>query len=295
MEKSTATIHTGHVADDSRAVSPPLILSTTFERGNDGLSYPGSYIYSRNDTPNRHALEQKLAMLEGGMECVTFASGLTSIMAVFQSLGAGSHIVLPDDIYFGVKNIVDKLYHHWNLSFTLVDMTDLYAVSNAIQANTKLIWIETPSNPRLKITDIEAIVSIAKPLNILTTCDNTWATPFFQLPLEMGVDIVMHSTTKYLGGHSDILGGALIFKEESETLTFIRNYQKMGGAVPSPFDCWLLCRSLSTFHARMPIHANNAQLLAEYLINHPKIEKVLYILVTLIFRFSSLQMLGFSF
>lgn len=276
MEKSTATIHTGNIGDDSKAVSPPLILSTTFERGADGLSYPGNYIYSRMDTPNRTALEQKLNLLEGGSECISFSSGLTAIMAVFQSLGAGSHIILPDDIYFGVKNIVGKLYQHWNLSFSLVDMTDLNALRNAIRPQTKLIWIETPSNPRLKITDIAAIAEMAKPLNILTACDNTWATPFFQLPLEMEIDIVMHSTTKYLGGHSDILGGALIFKEQTETSEFIRAYQKVGGAVPAPFDCWLLCRSLSTFHARMPIHARNAQALAEYLSTHSGIEEVLY-------------------
>ncbi len=276
MERSTATIHTGHIADDSRAIASPLILSTTFERGDDGLSYPGNYVYSRYNTPNRHALEQKLAVMEAGMDCVTFSSGLTSIMAVFQSLGTGSHIILPDDVYFGVRHIIGVLYAQWNLSCSYVDMSNHGAVKDAILPHTKLIWMETPSNPRLKITDIAAIVSIAKPLRILTAVDNTWATPYFQLPLQMGVDIVMHATTKYLGGHSDILGGALIFGEPSETSAFIRNFQKMGGAVPAPFDCWLLCRSLSSFYARMPVHAANAQLLAEFLADHPAIEQVLY-------------------
>lgn len=276
MEKSTAAIHVGTVEDASRSVAMPLVLSTTFERGDDGLSFPGSYIYSRDDTPNRRALEQKLAILEGGVECITFASGLASVMAVVQSLGAGSHVIVPDDIYYHIRNILGKLYEHWNITYSLVDMTDMNAVHNAIQPNTKLIWIETPSNPRLKITDIQAIVEIAKAHNILTACDNTWATPYFQLPLEMGVDIAMHATTKYLGGHTDILGGALIFKEKNATYEFIRSYQKIGGAVPSPFDCWLLCRSLSTFHVRMPVHAQNAQLLAEYLSEHSKIEQVLY-------------------
>lgn len=276
MEKSTAAIHVGTVEDASRSVAMPLVLSTTFERGDDGLSFPGSYIYSRDDTPNRRALEQKLAVLEGGVECITFASGLASVMGVVQSLGAGSHVIVPDDIYYHIRNILGKLYEQWHISYSLVDMTDTNAVRNAIQPNTKLIWIETPSNPRLKITDIQAIVEIAQARNILTACDNTWATPYFQLPLEMGVDISMHATTKYLGGHTDILGGALIFKEKSATYEFIRSYQKIGGAVPSPFDCWLLCRSLATFHVRMPVHAQNAQLLAEYLSEHPKIEQVLY-------------------
>ena len=276
MEKSTAAIHIGTVEDVSRGVAMPLILSTTFERGEDGVSFPGSYIYSRDDTPNRRALEEKLCLLEGGVECITFSSGLASIMAVIHSLGTGAHIILPDDIYYHVRNILGKLYHQWNISFSLVDMSDLVAVRNAVQPNTKLIWIETPSNPLLKITDIQAVVEIAKAKNILTACDNTWATPFFQLPLEMGVDISMHATTKYLGGHTDILGGALIFKEKNETAAFIRTYQKIGGAVPSPFDCWLLCRSLATFHVRMPVHAQNAQRLAEFLSEHPAIERVLY-------------------
>jgi cystathionine gamma-synthase len=272
----TQTIHLGNFEDSSGAVMPPIVLSTTFERGEDGLSYPSGFAYSRYGTPNRLALETKLAMLENGADCITFSSGLTAAMAVFQALGAGSHVILPDDVYFGVRNIADKLYSHWGLSYTLVDMSRLENVQKAILPQTKLIWTETPSNPRLKITDIERVVKIAEKYHILTACDNTWGTPYFQQPLSFGIDIVHHSTTKYLGGHSDILGGALIFKQKDEFSEFIRTYQQVGGAVPSPFDCWLLCRSLATFHARMPIHAANAMALAEYLSKHPKIEKVLY-------------------
>jgi cystathionine gamma-synthase len=197
-------------------------------------------------------------------------------MAVFHSLGAGSHIILPDDIYFGVRSIVENLYKVWGLSFTAVDMSDIRQIEQAITPQTKLIWTETPSNPQLKLTDLEAVVSLAKSKNILTACDNTWATPYFQKPLQLGIDIVHHSTTKYLGGHSDILGGALVFKAKTELSEFVRLYQKTGGAVPSPFDCWLLCRSLATFHARMPIHARNAMQLANFLNQHSKIERVLY-------------------
>jgi cystathionine gamma-synthase len=272
----TQAIHLGHLADPSRAVMNPIVLSTTFERGEDGLSFPGGYVYSRYDNPNRHVLEQKLASLEGGTEAITFASGLAAALAVFQSLGTGSHLLLPDDAYFGVKNILLKLFPHWGLTFTAVDMTDLAAVEQAIGPQTKLIWTESPSNPLLKVTDLQAIAHLAQARGLLTVCDNTWGTPYFQQPLALGIDIVHHSTTKYLGGHSDILGGALVFGGPSPTQEFCRAFQMVGGAVPSPFDCWLLARSLATFHARMPIHAANALQLAQFLALHPQVERVIY-------------------
>jgi cystathionine gamma-synthase len=276
LHPDTLAIHAGHFEDHSRSVMPPIVLSTTFERGEDGLSFPGGYIYNRYNNPNRQALETKLAALENGTEAITFASGLAAAMAVMQTLGAGSHVIIPDDIYFLVRSIVVNLYGKWGLSLTAVDMSNPKTVQKAIQPNTKLIWMETPSNPRLKLCDLTAIAAIAKAKNILTVCDNTWGTPYFQRPLELGVDISMHSTTKYMGGHSDILGGALIFREKTEVSEFIRSYQRIGGAVPSPFDCWLLCRSLATFGARMPIHGKNAHQLADFLTTHPKIEQVLY-------------------
>ncbi len=276
MKLATQLIHEGNLEDNSGAVMQPIVLSTTFERGDDQLSYPSGYIYSRYDTPNRHILETKLALMENGAACVTFASGLTAALAVFQSLQSGDHILLPDDTYFGVRSILDKLFPQFGLTYTLVDMVEPKNLEQAIQPNTKLIWIESPSNPSVKVTDIQAIVAFAKKNNCFTVADNTWATPYFTQPLALGVDISLHSTTKYLGGHSDILGGALVFKEENERYEFIRTFQKVGGAVPSPFDCWLLCRSLTTFTARMPIHANNAMQLAEYLSQHPAIEVVMY-------------------
>jgi cystathionine gamma-synthase len=214
--------------------------------------------------------------MENGVETVTFASGLTAAMAVFQSLKSGDHILLPDDTYFGVRSILDKLFPQFGLTFSLVDYLDLENVRKSIQPNTKLIWLESPSNPSVKITDIQAVVAIAKRNNCFTVADNTWATPYFTRPLDLGVDISLHSTTKYLGGHSDVLGGALVFKNADACYDFIRMYQKTGGAVPSPFDCWLLCRSLATFTARMPIHAKNAMQLATFLAAHPAIERVMY-------------------
>ncbi len=276
MEFSTRIIHEDNIKDASGAVMSPIILSTTFERGEDGISYPGGYFYSRYDNPNRHALENKLAKMENGAACVSFASGLAAATHVFQSLKSGDHIIIPDDTYFSIRSILDQMFGAFGISYSLVDMTDHAAVESAIQPNTVLIWMETPSNPSLKITDIEAIVSIAKKHNCFTVADNTWATPFYTRPTDLGVDITLHSTTKYLGGHSDILGGALIFKETNERYERIRAFQKLGGAVPSPYDCWLLCRSLTTFVARMPIHSNNAAQLAAYLEAHPKIERVLY-------------------
>lgn len=276
MDIKTRIIHENIVKDASRGVVAPLVLATTFERGDDGISLPGGFVYTRYDNPNRQSLEAKLAMMEGGESCVSFASGLAAATAVFQSLKRGDHLLLPDDCYFSVKTIVGKLFAGFELSYTLVDMTNLAAVEAAITPQTKLIWIETPSNPMLKITDIAGIVALAQKHGCFTVADNTWATPYHTQPLCYGVDIVLHSTTKYMGGHSDILGGALIFRTTDERYEFIRSYQQYGGAVPSPFDCWLLCRSLNTFYARMPLHNSNAMALAQYLSTHPKLHAVIY-------------------
>ncbi len=306
MKLETLAIHAGNHGDATTgAVVSPITLSTTFERAYDGSLVEGRDIYSRASNPNRRALEEKLAALEGGSEAIAFASGQAATMSIFHSLGAGSHVILPDDIYYNTKVIIDTLYANFGLTCTEVDMTDLSAVKRAIKKNTKLIWIETPSNPSLKITDIQAVTKLAHAKNILVTCDNTWATPFFTRPFEYGVDLIMHSTTKYFGGHSDILGGCVIappspdggatlhsptsFLTEGEKtappsgaggavglMGAIRTFQTVGGAVPSPFDCWLLSRSLATFAIRMPVHAKNAMKLAIFLENHPKIEKVNY-------------------
>lgn len=305
MKLETLSIHAGNHGDAATgAVVAPLILSTTFERADDGSVMEGRDIYTRASNPNRRALEEKLAALEGGSEAIAFASGQAATMSIFHTLGAGSHVILPDDIYYNTKVIIDTLYANFGLTCTEVDMTDLNAIKRAIKKNTKLIWIETPSNPSLKITDIEAVVKIAKAKNIMVACDNTWATPFCTRPFSFGVDLVMHSTTKYFGGHSDILGGCVIAAPDGKAFSFppkvekdseneflappsgaggavgltglIRTYQSVGGAVPSAFDCWLLNRSLSTFAIRMPVHTHNAMKLATFLENQPQIDKVNY-------------------
>jgi cystathionine gamma-synthase len=276
MKRSTQLIHAGNPEESSHAVAPSITLSTTFERGEDGISLPAGFLYARYNNPNRQALETKLALMENGASAIAYASGLAASNAVFQSLRTGDHVILPDDTYFAVRNILSKMYAQFGITFSLVDMFDLAATEAAIQPNTRLIWMETPSNPLVKVVDIAALVDMAKRHGCFTVADNTWATPYFTRPLDMGVDISLHSTTKYMGGHSDLLGGALIFKAEDERYAFIRNCQTIGGAVPSPFDCWLLCRSLATFDARMPIHANNAMALAQWLQTQPAIEQVLY-------------------
>jgi cystathionine gamma-synthase len=272
----TDMIHGGSGTEASGAVTPSISMSTTYVRAQDQESFDSGYIYSRYGHPNRTDLELKLAKLEFGAVAYTYSSGMTAIMALIHSLGPGSHIIIPDDVYFGVLSQLNSLYIQWGISYTAVDFTNLDALNTAIKPQTKLIWIESPSNPALKITDISAVVAIAKKHNILTGVDNTWATPFHTNPLLLGADVAMHSTTKYLGGHSDHLGGVLVLKEKGPLADFLYVYQKAGGGVMAPFECWLLNRSLASFAARMAVHNLNASHLATYLSTHPAIECVLY-------------------
>ena len=275
MKLETIAIHAGnHVEPGSRAIIQPITLSTTFERGPDG-DYPGGYIYSRSDNPNRHSLEKVLMQLEGGADACAFSSGNAAGNAVFQALKPGSHIIAPDDMYHGLRNQLNQVFAGV-LEVDYVDFTNVELVQSAIKSNTCLIWIETPSNPLLKVTDITAIVNLAKGNKIPVACDNTFASPVFQNPLALGCDIVMHSTTKYLGGHSDVCGGALITKEINPLWEKIKNVQGLSGAVPSPFDCFLLVRGIKTLPYRMRGHAENALKFALFLEDHPAIERVYY-------------------
>jgi cystathionine gamma-synthase len=278
MKLETLSVHAGALHDDTfGAVAPSIILSTTFERNTEGGFPEGRDIYTRASNPNRRALEQKLAALENGVESITFASGQAATLSIFHAvLQPNSHVIIPDDIYYGTRVVLDKLFAQWQVSFSAIDMTNTEGVESAIRENTKLIWIESPSNPSLKVTDIQGVTDIAKRHSITTACDNTWATPYYTQPFELGVDLIMHSNTKYFGGHSDILGGCVIVKKTDELSQKIRDFQTLGGGVPSAFDCWLLWRSLSTFPLRMRAHGENAQKLAEYLTQHPKVEKVMY-------------------
>ncbi|MCB0104662.1 MAG: PLP-dependent transferase [Caldilineaceae bacterium] len=276
MKIETIAVHAGKGIDPSTgAVMPPIHLSTTFERAADG-TYPGGYTYIRSENPTRRALEDALVALEGGVCAATFSSGMAAIMSVFQALRTGDHVLIPDDIYFGTGKLVSELFVPWGLAYTEVDMTDHAAVRAAIRPNTKLIWIETPSNPLLKITDVAGIAAIAHEVGAICACDSTWPTPLLLRTLELGADLAVHATTKYLAGHSDVLGGAVIAKENSDFFERVRFIQRTGGAVPSPFDCWLLLRGIRTLPYRMRAHCENARKVAEFLANHPKVCTVHY-------------------
>ncbi len=276
MHIETQAVHAGRYVDPgSGAVMPPISLSTTFQRNADG-SYTNDYVYTRTENPNRRALEECLSVLEGGRAARAFASGQAATMSVFQALAPGDHAIIPGDVYFGSGKLAQDLFTPWGLMVSIVDMTDLDQVRSAVCPATKLIWVETPSNPLLKITDIAAVAQIAREAGAYCVVDNTWPSPVGQRPLSLGAHLVMHSTTKYLGGHSDVLGGALIAGEEDAFFARICAIQTTGGAVPSPFDCWLLLRSISTLPYRMRGHSENALRVAEFLKTHPRVAAVHY-------------------
>ncbi len=276
MRLETLAVHAGRRADPATgSVAPPIYLSTTFERAEDG-SFPHGHVYTRTENPNRLALEDCLRTLEGGTSAAAFSSGSAATASIFQALTPGSHVIAPQDSYTGTKTLLQDIFASWNLESTFVDMADLDQVRAATRPNTRLIWIETPSNPLLKITDIEGVVEIAHGIGALCVCDNTWGTPILQRPLALCADAVMHSTTKYFGGHSDVLGGAIIFREESAFAAKVKRIQVRGGAVPSPFDCWLILRSIGTLPWRMRAHSANAAQVAAFLAQHPQVEAVYY-------------------
>ncbi len=259
----------------SNPVSNPITLSSIFIRNKDG-SYEGDFGYSRASNPNRKILERAIAQLEHGKEAIAFASGMAAITAVFQTLKPGDHCIIPDDVYFNVTLLQEDVLSDWGWEFTRVDASDPANVKRAIQANTRLIWLESPSNPLLKVTDIQAVCELVTDKEILVAVDNTWPSPVLMNPLELGADISVHSTTKYFGGHSDVLGGCVVLKEKGALAEKIRNIQIICGAVPAPFDCWLVTRGIQTLPLRMRAQTENAQKLAEFLKDHPAIEDVFY-------------------
>jgi cystathionine gamma-synthase len=276
MRFETLAVHAGHKVDaEIGAVTPPIHLSTTFERNKDG-SYPHEYIYARGGNPNRTALEECLAALEGGVDSAAFASGSAATMAVFQTLSPGDHVIAPNDVYHGTARLSVEVFARWGLETTFVDMTELSRVEEAVRPTTKLIWTETPSNPLLKVTDIAEVAGIAHRAGAACACDNTWATPALQRPLGLGADLAVHATTKYLCGHSDVTGGAVVAQEHNDLFKKIRMIQNAGGAVPSPFDCWLVLRGIRTLPYRMRAHSENAGVVAAFLSRHPAVETVYY-------------------
>ena len=276
MRIETLAVHSGRSVDASTgAVTPPVHMSTTFQRSVDG-TYPQGYVYSRSDNPTRGLLEDCVTQLEGGQAAAAFSSGMAAIMTVFQALSPGDGVIAPLDIYHGTSRLLREVMSRWDLRTTFVDMTDMDALRRKMNDSVKLVFIETPSNPLLKITDIAAVAELARQHGAYSMCDNTWATPVLQRPLDLGVDLVVHSSTKYLGGHGDVTGGVVVCSDKEGLFTRIRQVQQDGGAVPSPFDCWLLLRSIRTLAYRVRAHTENATKIAAFLDSHPGVMEVFY-------------------
>lgn len=276
MKIETIAVHAGREIDRATAaVTPAIHLSTTYERAADG-EYPLEFSYSREGNPNRNALEKCLAALQGGKEALAFSSGLAVATALLQGLEPGDHIVAPDDMYWGARKVIHDVFGKWGLETSYVDMSDIAGVRAALRATTRLIWIESPSNPLMKITDLAALGEIARKANAISVCDDTFATPVLQRPFDWSIDMVMHSTTKYISGHSDVIGGVLVTKHDNYLFERARKSQHYGGAVPSPFDCWLTLRGVSTLPWRVRAHSENALRIARFLETHSAVERVLY-------------------
>ncbi len=277
MHLETLAVHAGQAPDAvTGAIAPSIQLSTTFERDPDG-EFRRGFTYTRDANPTRLALEHALAAIEGGAAALAFSSGQAATHAIFHSLKPGDHVVLPDFVYHGTPKMVREIFVPWGLRLTQVDMGDLEAVERALAQPTAVVWVETPSNPLLTITDISAVCERAHAAGARVVVDSTWATPVSQRPLELGADIVMHATTKYLGGHSDVLGGALIARQADDSLfERARIIQRTGGAVSSPFDAWLILRGLKTLAWRVRAHTQNAEAVTRYLAAHPRVEAVHY-------------------
>ena len=274
MKFDTKVVQAGITPDPTTgAILPPLYQTATYvleEVGKDK-----GFDYTRSSNPTRQVMEEILAILDGGRFGIAFASGMSAVDSCMRLLKAGDHVICSDDVYGGVSRHFNQILVNYDLHFSYVDSSNSANIENAIQSNTKLIWIETPTNPLLKITDLEAVGNIAKKHNILFGVDSTFATPVFLRPLEFGADLVMHSTTKYLSGHNQLIGGVVITNQEDlfDQLKFV---QKSIGAVPGPFDCWLTILGIKTLDLRMKKHDSNAQTVAEYLEAHPKVLSVTY-------------------
>lgn len=272
---ATRCIHAGQEPDPTTgAIMTPVYQTSTFVQSSPG-QFIENYDYSRSANPTRTALEENLASLEGGRHGICFASGSASLAACIHLLSAGDHVLLCDDVYGGTFRMFNNVFGRLGIDFTRVDMTNAEVTRAGFTDKTKLVWVETPTNPMLKIIDIQMVAALAKEKGALTVVDNTFATPYLQSPLKFGADIVSHSCTKYIGGHSDLISGALIVNDDdlAERLHYIQNAV---GAVPAPWDCFLLLRSTKTLHVRMERHCSNARRIAHYLADHPRIERVIY-------------------
>ncbi|MEX0904896.1 MAG: aminotransferase class I/II-fold pyridoxal phosphate-dependent enzyme [Balneolaceae bacterium] len=277
MRFETKAIHTGLDIEHSstKAIIPPISPSTIYEIDSEGRREDDLH-YTRLGNPNRNQFEHLIATLEGGSAAAAFSSGIAGAMTVLQALDPGDHVLIPDDVYAGNRKMINSLMIRWGLDAEFIRMTEIQKIEEHIKKSTKLIWLETPSNPMMRITDIAAVCDLASSKDIRTLVDNTWPTPVNQLPLKLGADLVLHSTSKYFGGHSDILGGAVITKKEDDFFERIRLIQRMGGAVPSPHDCWMLSRSTRSLACRMRGHNEHAADVANYLTEQARVDQVFY-------------------
>jgi len=276
MKFGTLAVHAGRAPDPATgAVCEPIHLSTTFERDADGR-YPRGWNYSRSGNPNRDALERAVAALEGGPEAIAFASGSAATLAAFTLAAPGGRIVCSSDCYHGTAKQLREIMPRFGVQAQFVDTTDPDAVARALEPGAALLWVETPSNPLLRVSDIEALAALARAHGALLGCDNTFASPVLQQPLALGADLVMHSTTKFLGGHSDVVGGIIVVRESGTLPGRLREFQGAGGGVPSPFDCWLLLRSLATLPLRVQAQSAHALAVARFLAGDPRVERVHY-------------------
>lgn len=274
MRFNTKAIHAGqHAEETSGAVMPPIFQTSTYKQASPG-NHKG-YEYARLHNPTRTALENMLAGLEGASEAVAFASGLAAMDAILKGLRPGDHVLASNDLYGGSYRLFTQVFQPFGISFSFVDMKSLSIVEQSITPYTKLMWIETPTNPLLNIVDLEALCSLAKSKNIKTVVDNTFASPYLQRPLELGADAVMHSTTKYLGGHSDIIGGA-VCTSDAAILENLRFQVKASGGVPGPMDCYLTLRGIKTLSVRVQRSCENAAKIAEYLASDPRVGMIRY-------------------
>ncbi|GHO66174.1 cystathionine gamma-synthase [Ktedonobacter sp. SOSP1-52] len=274
MEFATKAIHAGQEPDPTTgAIMTPIYQTSTYAQS--GMGEHKGYEYARTGNPTRTALEACLAALENGRYGLAFASGLAAESAALSLLSAGDHIVSCDDLYGGTYRIFDRIMSRYNVETSYVTANRVEAYEQAIRPNTKIIWLETPTNPLLSLVDIRAVAEVAHRHNVLLVVDNTFSSPYFQRPLDLGADIVLHSTTKYINGHSDVIGGALIMNDQS-VYEAIKFHQNAAGAVPGPFDVWLTLRGIKTLAVRMRQHEENARVVANFLSEHKRVEKVYY-------------------
>lgn len=276
MHFETKAIHAGmHIDEETGAVAAPIHLSTTFQRTEQGLPSRG-FSYVRDGNPTQDRLEETLAAIDGAEIALVFASGMAAGAALLQALPKGTHVIMPDDCYYGYAGLARDFFERWGLTYSVVAMEDLDAVRAAMRPETRVVWAESPSNPLLKVVDLRALADVAHEHRAALVVDGTFATPALQRPIELGADVVLHSMTKYLGGHTDVQGGSLAFKTDDGWCEGTEHARKIIGGVASPFNSWLVLRGIRTLAARMRVHSENALAVARFLASHPRVEKVFY-------------------